>query len=87
MLRTSAETSLGIEELVDKLETHRTHLIESGEGEIRKRRILETRILKTAEDLLRQRIGESDSLTHAVESAIRGDMSPRQAAEELLKKI
>jgi len=87
VLRTSAETALGIDELVDTLENHRTHLIDSGEGEIRKRRILETRILKTAEDLLRQRIGEGDSLTHAVDGALRGDMSPRQAAEDLLKSI
>lgn len=87
VLRTSAETSLGIEDLVDALDTHRTHLIESGEGEIRKRRILETRILKTAEDLLRQRIGEGDSLTRAVDGALGGHMSPRQAAEALLKNI
>jgi LAO/AO transport system kinase len=87
VLRTSAETNLGIDELVDTLEKHRTHLTESGEGAIRKRRILETRILKTAEDLLRQRIGEGDALTSAVESTLDGKTSPRQAAEELLKTV
>jgi LAO/AO transport system kinase len=86
-LRTSAETGLGIEELIDRLDAHRTHLVESGEGEIRKRSILETRILKTAEDLLRQRIGEGDTLTGFVESALGGELSPRQAAEELLKTV
>lgn len=87
VLRTSAETGLGIEDLVDKLDAHRVHLIASGEGDIRKRRILETRIMKTAEDLLRQRIGEGDNLSAVVEGALNGAMSPRQAAEELLKKI
>ncbi|MGJ3258936.1 MAG: methylmalonyl Co-A mutase-associated GTPase MeaB [Rhodospirillales bacterium] len=87
VLRTSAETGLGIAELIDRLDAHRTHLVESGEGEIRKRRILETRILKTAEDLLRQRIGEGDTLTGFVESALGGELSPRQAAEELLKTV
>ncbi len=87
VLRTSAETGLGIEDLVDRLDAHRAHLIASGEGDIRKRRILETRIMKTAEDLLRQRIGEGHNLSAVVEGALNGAMSPRQAAEELLKKI
>lgn len=87
VLRTSAETASGIDELIDTLELHRSHLIDSGEGIIRKRRILETRILKTAEDLLRQRIGQGSALTEAVDGALEGAMSPRQAAEELLKKI
>lgn len=87
VLRTSAETGLGIDELIDTLDLHRKHLTDSGEGEIRKRRILETRILKTAEDLLRQRIGQGSALTDAVDGALGGALSPRQAAEELLKKI
>ena len=87
VLRTSAETGLGIEEMIERLDAHRTHLSESGEGEIRKRRILEKRILKTAEDLLRQRIGEGDTLNGVVESTLGGELSPRQAAEELLKTI
>jgi len=87
VLRTSAETSLGIDELIDALDRHRVHLSESGERIIRRRRILETRIVKTAEDLLRQRITQGDSLSEAVESALAGDNSPRQAAEALLKTL
>lgn len=87
VLRTSAETSLGIDELIDALDRHRVHLSESGERMIRRRRILETRIVKTAEDLLRQRITQGDSLSDAVESALAGDNSPRQAAEALLKTL
>ena len=87
VLRTSAETSLGIDDLIDALDRHRVHLAESGERIIRRRRILETRIVKTAEDLLRQRITQGDSLSSAVESALAGDNSPRQAAEALLKTL
>ncbi len=87
VLRTSAETSLGIDDLIAALDAHRTHLIDSGEREIRRRRILETRIIKTAEDLLRQRIGQGDALSSAVDNALNGEMSPRQAAEALLKTL
>jgi len=87
VLRTSAETNLGIDELNDALNNHRIHLVESGERVIRRRQILETRIVKTAEDLLRQRITQGDSMSKAVESALAGDKSPRQAAEELLKTL
>lgn len=87
VLRTSAETSLGIDELIAALDAHRTHLVDSGERTVRRRRILQTRIVKTAEDLLRQRIGEGNTLTSVVEGALSGDMSPRQAAEALLKTL
>ena len=87
VLRTSAETNLGIDDLNDALDRHRIHLIESGERIIRRRQILETRIVKTVEDLMRQRIIQGDSLSNAVESALAGDKSPRQAAEELLKTL
>ncbi len=87
VLRTSAETSLGIDDLITALDQHRTHLVDSGERTARRRRILQTRIVKTAEDLLRQRISEGNALTSVVEGALSGAMSPRQAAEELLKNI
>jgi len=87
VLRTSAETNLGIDDLNDALDSHRVHLVESGERIIRRRQILETRIIKTAEDLLRQRITQGDSLSSAVESALAGENSPRQAAEALLKTL
>jgi len=87
VLRTSAETSLGIDDLICALDAHRKHLIDSGERIIRRRRILEMRILKTAEDLLRQRVGQGDALSKVVESSLAGNLSPRQAAEALLKTL
>ncbi len=87
VMRTSAETGQGTTELVEMLDKHREQLIESGERTLRRRRILQTRILKTAEDMLRRRIGEGDTLDSAVDRSLNGDISPRQAAEELLKTI
>lgn len=87
VLRTSAETHLGINELVDTLEMHRTHLSESGEQSVRKKRILEKRIIKTAEDMLRQRLGQGEDLDTAVADVLSGKTSPRKAAESLLRNI
>lgn len=87
VLRTSAETQLGISELVETLEKHRTHLTESGEYSVRKKRILSKRIIKTAEDMLRQRLGQGRDLDAAVSDVMSGQTSPRYAAEALLRNV
>lgn len=87
VLRTSAETHLGIDELVNTIEMHRTHLSESGEQSVRKKRILEKRIIKTAEDMLRQRLGQGEDLDTAVADVLSGKTSPRHAAESLLRNV
>ena len=84
VLRTSAETGLGIADLASAIEDHRRHLETSGEGKVRRRRILETRILKTAEDLLRRRLSEGRELAAVADAAEAGELSPRQAAARLL---
>lgn len=55
VVATSAETGEGIEALSAKIVEHFDHLQDSGEMEVRKRQILEMRIIKTAEDMLRAR--------------------------------
>lgn len=87
VIRTSAETQLGISELVETLEKHRVHLAQSGEQSVRKKRILSKRILKTAEDMLRQRLGQGDDLDSAVSDVMTGQTSPRRAAEALLRNV
>lgn len=87
VLRTSAETHLGILELVETLEKHRAHLSESGEHSVRKKRILSKRIIKTAEDMLRQRLGQGKELDAAVSDVMSGQTSPRRAAEALLRDV
>lgn len=87
VLRTSAETHLGISELVETLEKHRLHLAESGEHSVRKKKILSKRIIKTAEDMLRQRLGQGEELDAAVSEVMSGQTSPRRAAETLLRDL
>ena len=81
---TSAEKGQGISDLLDKIGEHRKHLDHSGEADIRRRRITETRIIKTAEEMLRRRIGDGEQLSRAIDSTLAGDASPWQAAEKLL---
>ncbi len=85
VLRTSAENGEGIDALVDQLDRHRQHLTDSGEIAERRRQILETRIVTTAEDLLRRRIMGGDGLRAAVDAVIAGDIDPRTAAARLLE--
>lgn len=87
VIRTSAETQLGISDLVDTIEQHRQHLRDSGERDVRKKKILSKRIMKTAEDMLRQRLGQGEDLDTAVANVLSGETSPRHAAEALLKTV
>lgn len=87
VVRTSAETKLGISELVDTIDDHRSHLTDSGERDIRKKKILSKRIIKTAEDMLRLRLGQGNDLDAAVAEVMSGQSSPRHAAETLLSKV
>lgn len=87
VVRTSAETHLGITELVENIEKHRAHLADSGEHSVRKKRILSKRIIKTAEDMLRQRLGQGEDLDAAVSDVMTGQTSPRLAAAALLRNV
>lgn len=83
---TSAETGEGIEDLVAKIIAHYDHLESSGEMEVRKRQILEMRIIKTAEDILRDRLmrERAGKLQGLLEKAYQRDMDVRAAARDLL---
>jgi len=89
VLPTSAETGEGMEELAHKLIEHYKHLEDSGEMEVRKRQILEMRIIKTAEDILRERLlrERSGKLQGLLESAYRRDTDVRAAARDLLSVV
>lgn len=83
--RTSAEAGEGIHDLADLIDDHRRHLAASGEIDHRRRHMVETRIVKTAEDLLRRRLLAGEALTRAVETVVAGDADPRTAARRLLE--
>ena len=86
---TSAEKSSNIDRLLNAIDGHLDHLVESGEMKARKRRIAEMRILKAAEDevrarLLRQRQGK---LADLIDKTTDRALSPHAAAMQLLDGI
>ncbi|MCK5545818.1 MAG: methylmalonyl Co-A mutase-associated GTPase MeaB [Rhodospirillaceae bacterium] len=86
---TSAESGEGVEELVEIINSHYTHLEQTGEMEQRQRQILEMRIIKTAEDILREKLlRERDGrLQELLERAFNRDTDVRTAANDLLDAI
>lgn len=86
VLATSSQKQEGIEELVGVIDAHRTHLETSGEITDRRRRIAEMRILKTAEEIVRQRImGRSAAAMELLVGQVAaGRVDPYTAAHGLV---
>jgi LAO/AO transport system kinase len=84
--QTIATSGEGIEELADLLAAHRTHLIESGEGERRARaRVLtdlESRLRDALLDRLLERVDSAD-LGSLVDAVTRRELSPGEALDRL----
>ncbi|MDD9879116.1 MAG: methylmalonyl Co-A mutase-associated GTPase MeaB [Magnetovibrio sp.] len=89
VIRTSAESGEGVEELMHAIDAHGEHLKTSGELEVRQRLITEMRVLKTAEDIVRARIeAERESGLKEVLDATAGRQTdPQAAARELLRHL
>lgn len=89
VVATSAETGQGMEDLAGKISDHYDHLQSSGEMEVRKRQILEMRIIKTAEDMLRERLMQErdGKLQGLLDRAYKRDMDVRSAAHDLLSAV
>lgn len=85
---TSAETEEGINDLLAAIDAHRKHLDVTGAMTERRRRILEMRILKIAEDIIRKDFkGNHDKLAGLMDKVMARTMAPHGAAEELLKSF
>jgi len=89
VVATSAQNRSGIDDLVTAIGDHRRHLIASGGMAVRQREILRMRVLKVAEDLVRERlVGErAADLQALVERAVAGEVDPYGAATDLLAGI
>jgi LAO/AO transport system kinase len=86
VLRSSAQNREGIDELVATIDAHRAYLGDSGEIDDRRRKIVEMRILKAAEDIVRDRLlghGRNE-LDQVLRRAIERDIDPYAAAQVLL---
>jgi LAO/AO transport system kinase len=86
VLRSSAQNREGIDELVATIDAHRAHLGDSGEIDDRRRKIVEMRILKAAEDIVRDRLlgHDRNELNQVLRRAIERDIDPYAAAQVLL---
>ncbi len=89
VIPTSAETGEGIETLVETIGAHGDHLNASGELAERQRKIAEMRVLKTAEDIVRDRIeAERDGgLGPLLDQAAARETDPLTAAHKLLRDL
>ncbi len=88
VIPTSAEKDEGIDDLLAAIDAHRGHLDETGAINQRRRQILEMRVLKTAEDIIRKDFhGNHDKLAGLMDKVMARQMAPREAAERLLKSF
>lgn len=88
VLPTSAQNREGIEALNDAIDAHFAHLLSTGEIDSRRRQMLEMRILKAAEDIVREElmVRQRTVLDRLLNSTLAGDTDPYTAARELLDK-
>jgi len=86
VLPTSAETGENVEQLVAAIDAHGEHLHASGEMAGRQRKIAEMRVLKMAQDIVRDRIeaGRDGHLAPLMERTAAREIDPQAAAHELL---
>lgn len=86
---TSSESGEGIDALAQSIFEHETHLNESGEWPVRQRKIAETRILKSAEDLVRDVLekGREEHLSDLIDQASSRRIDPRSAASRLIRGV
>ena len=88
VIATSAETGEGIYDLLNTVDNHIRHLNETGEIQERRRDILETRVIKITEDLIQQNFRNKQvRKSSLIDSVMERKITPRQAAEELLKTL
>lgn len=89
VIATSAETGEGVAELLAQIDAHHAWLGDSGRMAIRRRRIAEMRMLKTAEDILRQRFERSRDryMQELVDRLAERTIDPHAAGHELIARL
>ncbi|WP_440996339.1 methylmalonyl Co-A mutase-associated GTPase MeaB [Arhodomonas sp. SL1] len=86
---TSAETVTGFGELLAALDRHREHLYRTGEIETRRRRIASTRVVKIAEEMVREGFlkARRERIEAMLERVVARELDPHGAALELLDTV
>src|SRR6476659_2340259 len=88
IVRTKAATGEGVEELAERIDEHRRHIIEEGTLEERRRRNLRNEVMELATVRLRRRLEESvredESLKELLDEVVARRLDPASAATKLL---
>ncbi len=88
VVATSAESGRGIEELVEKVDAHRVFLKETGALMERQRHIAQRRLLKAAEDLLRDEFArQHGDMAQIIDDMVDRDVHPSAAARQLIERV
>ena len=89
VISTSGETGEGINQLVDAIDEHGEHLESSGELVNRQREIIEMRVLKIVEEIMRDRIEgrRYSELGPLIDLVVNRKLDPRTAAQKLIKNL
>jgi LAO/AO transport system kinase len=90
IVRTEAARGEGIEELVEKLEEHRAHILAGGQLQERRRRHLRNEVLAIATARLRRRLeeelGDDAEFQRLLEEVVARRLDPASAATALLER-
>ncbi|MAH83452.1 MAG: methylmalonyl Co-A mutase-associated GTPase MeaB [Rhodospirillaceae bacterium TMED8] len=89
VIATSAETGDGVYDLVRLIDEHFSHLKQSGELFARRKKIAEMRVLKAAEDIVRERIQLNcgDEIGPIFNDVFQRKIDPLTAAKMVLKRL
>ncbi len=89
VVATSAESGQGIEELVEKIDGHRGFLKETGALLKRQRQIAQRRLLKAAEDLLRDEFirRQKGDMAQIISDMVDREVHPSAAARQLIERV
>ena len=89
VIATSALKLEGVSELLESIDRHWEYLGTSGELDKQKKRIAERRMLKTAEEILRDKFHEhrDGKVSTLIEKMIAHETNPYAAAQDLLAEI
>lgn len=89
VIPTSAQESRGFDELQRSLGRHLEYLRDSGEMERRRRRIAATRVVKLAEEIVRESFGRThpERMEELLNRVIGREIDPHQGAVELLATV
>jgi GTPase len=90
IVRTEASKGAGVDDLVEKLNEHREHIIEEGTLEERRRRNLQNEVMQLATLRLRRKLEESvredASVKELFDEVVRRQLDPASAAARLLER-